>query len=442
LVRFWNKEIETMPIEELHKLRNKKIQSIVRLAYEKTKFYREMFDRVGLKPDDVKGYDDLKKIPIWGKEELRKGQSEEPPYGPILNRDVVLAEVAGSTGTTGRPTYHAWSHKDMEKAIDILARDYFAIGVKEGDLVYQCYPMGFARGYHWGLLACRAAEKIGAGFVAAGIGPDLPDRISFINEIKPNVYVGPVRLSLTFGKLLKEKGVESPFEILLIAGDLGPLEVPKMWKVFKDVHPKGDVFCLYAGTETSTVSVIECTEHQGCHVWLDTLALELVDPETRERVASNERGEAVITNLILEAQPMIRYGGMGDILDSYDDSPETCGCGRTHGKLYGGMAGRTKDILKIAGKRIMPKDVENVIFGIEDLTGNYQYVVVAEGEVESLKIKAEAGKDVKVTDELKERIKKEIETSLGVPVELKLAKFGEIPPPIFKMERIIPPEKY
>jgi len=122
-------------------------------------------------------------------------------------------------------------------------------------------------------------------------------------------------------------------------------------------------------------------------------------------------------------------------LDSYDDSSKRYSCGQTRGKLYGGMTGRTKDMLKIAGKRIMPKDVENVIFGIEKLTGNYRYVTVVEGGVESLKIKAEVDKDAEVTDELKEKVKKEIEVGLGVPVELKLAK-------IFKMERIIPPEKY
>ncbi len=440
-VRYWNKEIETMPMEDLRLLRDKKIQHIVKLCYEKVPFYREHMEKSKLKPDDIKTYDDLQKIPIWGKPELRKGQAQKPPYGPFISEGTIIAEVAGSTGTTGKPTYQIWSHEDMDRAVDILARDCVMAGVKPGDVAYQCYPMGFARGYHWGLLACRACEKIGAGFVAAGIGIDINDRIDFIIETKPNCYIGPVRLALTYGKLLQDKGVESPFEKLTVAGDLGPIEVPKMRERFKAVHPKGEVFTLYAGTETSTVSVFECTEHVGHHVWFDSLALELVDPSTGERVSPEERGEAIINNLILEGMPVVRYS-MGDILDSYDDNPEVCGCGRTHGRLRGGMAGRTKDIVNVAGVEILPKDVENAVLSIKELSGNYQYVVVTGKEVEALRIKAELIAGVEPSSELEKRISNELEKSLGVPVIVKLAKHGEIPPPLFKMERIIDLEKF
>nr|MDO8078057.1 hypothetical protein [Candidatus Freyarchaeota archaeon] len=276
---------------------------------------------------------------------------------------------------------------------------------------------------------------------AAGIGIDIQDRIDFIAEVKPNCYIGPVRLALTYGKLLMDKGVESPFELLILAGDLGPIEVPRMRERFRAVHPRGDVYTLYAGTETSSVSVFECGEHVGHHVWFDSLALELVDPRTGERVSPEERGEAIVNNLILEAMPVVRYS-MGDILDSYDDDPEVCGCGRTHGRLWGGMAGRTKDIVNVAGREILPKDVENAVLSIGELTGNYQYVVVTGKEVEALRIKAELVEGVEPSDELEKKIAGELEKVLGVPVIAKLAKHGEIPPPLFKTERIIDLEKF
>jgi phenylacetate-CoA ligase len=430
-----------MPMAELHRLRDKKIQKIVKLCYNKVPFYKEYMDMAKVKPGDIKTYDDLQKIPVWSKPELRKGQAEQPPYGPFISEGTIITEVAGSTGTTGKPTYQIWSRDDMEKAADILARDCTMAGLKPGDIVYQCYPMGFARGYHWGLLACRACEMVGAGFVAAGVGPDIPDRIGFIAEAKPNCYIGPVRLALTYGNLLRDKGMESPFELLTIAGDLGPIEVPKMRERFKDAHPKGEVFSLYAGTETSTVSIFECNEHVGQHVWYDSLALELVDPKTRERVSPEERGEAIINNLVLEGMPVVRYS-MADILDSYDDNPEVCGCGRTHGRLWGGMAGRTKDIVSVAGTELLPKDVENAVLSINELSGNYQYVVITGKEVEALRIKAELVKGVEPTKELEKKISDELGKALGVPVMTKLAKYGEIPPPLFKMERIIDLAKF
>ncbi len=440
-IRYWNKEIETMPIDELHRLQNKKINHIVKICYEKVPFYKEYMDKAKVKPDDIKTYDDLQKIPTWSKPELRKGQAEKPPYGPFISEGTIIAEVAGSTGTTGKPTFQIWNHGDLERAIDMTARCWIMAGVKPGDIAYQCYPMGFARGYHWGLVACRATEKVGAGFVAAGIGIDIPERIGFIAETKPNIYMGPVRLGLTYGKLLKDQGVDSPFELVMMAGDLGPIEVPKLREKFKAAHPNCQTYTLWGATETGGVSVFECTKHLGYHVWLDSIALELVDPVTRERVSPNERGEAIVNNLISEGMPIVRYS-MDDILESYDHNPEVCACGRTHGVLRGGMAGRTQDIINVTGVKILPKDVENAVMAINELSGNYQYVVITGEEIEAIRIKAELIDGIEPSNELQKRISKELEKELGVPVILKLVGSGVIPPPLFKMERIIDLEKF
>ena len=169
------------------------------------------------------------------------------------------------------------------------------------------------------------------------------------------------------------------------------------------------------------------------HIFSDLFLLEILDPETHVPLPDGEEGEVVVTPLLNEAMPLIRYR-MGDVAKIFPYEP--CFCGRTLPRMSM-VKGRISQIIKVKDKKVMPIDVEEIMARTEGLAENYQIIVDRPGELERLKVKIEYNPDVKSVGALKGRVEEAFQQQLGIEGEVELLPLGVISSATFKAQRVV-----
>jgi len=432
--KYYNPKIETLSREELNKLKNKNLRMVVKWAYENSKFYRRWFEKAEVKPEDIKGYDDLVKLPILRKEDLRKDQVENPPYGSMVVEDMLpyVTSVWTTSGTTGRPTIHPWTDLEWDLLVEWCARHAWTAGLRPGYVFYNLFPAG--RLYIYGPAFYEASKRCGAKVLQVGSENFLADVegwTRFMGEFEDN-YVSmttPILL-IRIGETLKKLGKTSPYVALQPGGM--PL-TPRMKEKLRELHPRvGENIFNIAGN-VEGYSSCECEAHEGRHFWEDITMVEVLDPKTGERVSEGERGELVITQLYLLTLPLIRYS-LGDIIEN-TITYEKCKCGRTHGRFLEVLPGRLRDMVTVKGKQFLPFDVEQVVATLPDTTSLYQLVIEAD-VMDTLKVRVETTR--KIPDsEYEAMVKRTLERELGVPVEVELIPPGTVPIVGYKAKNVL-----
>ena len=387
--RYWNKELETMdPGKREEKVILPKLQSQMKYAYENSPFYKRKWDEAGILPGDIRSLEDFEKVPFVTKEEIRRDQMENPPFGSNLCVDErELARVHGTSGTTGKPTAFGIGKGDMARIAEAHARIMWGFGIRQEDIVF----IGSFFSLYWGswgsLLGC---ERIGATAFPFGAGvPGQSDRaLEWMKEIKPTVFYGTPSYSLYLAEKAKARGMDPSedfnFRILFFSGEPGA-GVPSTKKRIEETY--GGI-CIDSGSTaemTPWMSNCECDARQGMHLWQDIVYAELVDLETKRRVPYGEEGATVYTHLERTSQPMIRFWS-GDI-SMWTDDP--CSCGRTYPRLPKGIYGRADDMFIVRGENVYPSAIENVIRGIEGLGDEFRIVITREKTMDELIVRAE-----------------------------------------------------
>lgn len=432
--KYYNRRIETLPRNELDELKNKNLRIIINWAYQYSKFYHRKFDESGVRPDEIKTFDDLPKIPVIRKEDLRQDQVEFPPYGSMAAEGLLpyVTSVYTTSGTTGKPTIHPWTDEEYDLLVEWCARHVWATGLRPGYVFFNLIPAG--RLYIYGVAFYDAAKRCGAKTLQVGSESFLADvegSVKFISEFEDNyvTMITPILL-IRIGETLKNMRVESPYVALQCAGM--PL-TPRIKEKLQELHPKvGDNVFNVAGN-VEGFSTCECVAHSGRHFWEDVAMVEVVDPKTGERVAEGERGELVLTQLYTLTLPLIRYS-LGDIVEN-TITYEQCECGRTHGRFLEVLPGRLKDIVTVRGKQYLPFDVESVVAKIPDITLLYQLIIEAD-VMDTLKVRVETRR--KLPDrEYETMVKSTLEKELGVPVEVALIPPGTVPIIGYKAKNVL-----
>jgi len=184
---------------------------------------------------------------------------------------------------------------------------------------------------------------------------------------------------------------------------------------------------IYGTSELSGPLFTECTEQNGIHIWGDLAYVEVIDPESGERLGPGEKGELVITMLQKEALPMIRYR-IGDIT-SYDDSE--CGCGRSHVRISR-IQGRVDDMLIIRGINVFPSQVEYTLMSVPELGEHFQIVVDRQGALDSMLVRVELKNAQLFSDKLDDLIRLKgkvahmLKNNLNVAVDVELVSPGTL----------------
>ena len=431
--KYWDEEIETMPREKLKEYQLKLLQETVNLAYTKSPYYRKSFDMAGVKPSDLRSFEDLKSFPTIDKKVLRDRQQEVPDFGDLCcapEEDFVY--ISASSGSTGVPTASPFTAKDFEDFQDCEARLFWAMGMRPTDR--YCHALNFT--LFVGGPDVIGAMKVGALTIWAGTIPS-ERLLSILKTWKATITWTTPSYAWYLGETAKEQGLNpADFAIrkIIVAGEPGGSipetrkAIEELWnaKVY-DFYGLSDIFGACAGT---------CEYQNGLHWAEDHIFTEVVDPETGEEVPEGERGELVLTSLKKVARPLIRFR-TGDMV-SYTTEP--CPCGRTHLRMN--FHGRLDDMLIIKGVNVFPSDIEAIIRKNENLTGEYRCIVTEEKHMAVLTVEAEKNPDFQGDENaLAEEIKTECMKVVGIKPRMRILEAGALPRATHKAKRVVDERK-
>ena len=358
---YYQKEIETMSKEEMKKLQSEKIVKQVKHVYENVPYYKNLMDEKGVKPEDIKGIDDLYKLPFLSKADLRDAY----PYGLLAKPLEDCVRIHSTSGTTGRRVVAFYTQHDVDLWEDCCARAIVAAGGTKKDVCQVAYGYGLftgGAGLHGG------SHKVGCLTLPMSSG-NTDRQIQFMEDLQATILCCTPSYAAYIGESLKEQGYK-PEDIPLKAGIFGA--EPWTEEMRRGIEETLGIkaYDIYGLTETSGPGVaFECSEQTGMHVNEDHFYAEIIDPDTGEVLPEGSKGELVFTSLDKEAFPLLRYRTR----DICVLSREKCSCGRTLVKMAKPM-GRTDDMLIIRGVNVFPSQIETVLLK-EGYEPNYQIVV-------------------------------------------------------------------
>ena len=355
--KYFQKEIETMPREEMKKLQSEKLVNQVKRVYENVKYYRDLMDAKGVTPDDIKSIDDLHKLPFLTKADLRDAY----PYG-LLGTDLKnCVRIHSTSGTTGKRVVAYYTQGDIDLWEDCCARAIVAAGGSNEDICQVAYGYGLFTG---GFGLNGGSQKVGCLTLPMSSG-NTERQIQFMQDLHSTIICCTPSYAAYIGETLKEMGI-SPDSLDLKAGIFGA--EPWTEEMRRDIEKALGIkaYDIYGLTETTGPGVaFECEEQTGMHINEDHFYAEIIDPETGEVLPEGSKGELVFTNLDKEGFPLLRYRTR----DICVLSRKQCSCGRTLVKMAKPM-GRSDDMLIIRGVNVFPSQIETVLL-TEGYSPNY-----------------------------------------------------------------------
>jgi phenylacetate-CoA ligase len=375
----WDVPAETMPRGELAALQLSRLQALVRRVYERVPFYRQAFDRVGVRPEDIRTLDDIRRLPWTRKTDLR----DHYPFGLFaVPRDQVI-RLHASSGTTGKPTVVGYTRADLSVWAEVCARCLAAGGGRPGDVFHNAYGYGLFTG---GLGMHYGAELMGMTVVPVS-GGNTERQLLLIQDFQPRVIACTPSYMLTLAEAALARGLDLRRLSLRYAVLGAEPWTEEMRGHIERLLPVRAVN-IYGLSEVIGPGVSnECVEAQhGSHIFEDHFLVEVLDPASGEPLPAGTPGELTFTTLTKEALPVLRYRS-GD-LASLDPAP--CSCGRTHVRMSL-VIGRADDMLIIRGINVFPSQVESVVGQFPELSPHYQLRVTRERTLDDLEVRIEAG---------------------------------------------------
>ena len=425
----FNPQAEAMPVKELRKLQGERLKSLVQRAYDNVPFYRAKLDAQGVKPADVRGIEDIAKLPFTLKPEFR----EQYPFGMFAAPMKDIVRIHASSGTTGKPTVVGYTKNDVDNWAECAARSLGCGGATAHDVVQIAYGYGLFTG---GLGMHYGAEKLGAAALPMSSG-NTEKQIMLMKDFGVTVLCCTPSYALQIAEVAAQMG-EDLMKLPLKSGHFGAEPwTEAMRKRIEELFPL-KALDIYGLSEVAGPGVAnECLEQRGLHVFEDHFYPEIIDPETGDPLPDGQKGELVFTCLTKEGVPLIRYRTR-DITMILDEGP--CPCGRTSRKIAR-LMGRTDDMLIIRGINVFPSQVEDVLVRIEGVHPQYLIVVDRQGNLDTMEIKVEVTEalfsdEVKKLEALRDKIHHQIKTMLNVSAKITLVEPKTIERTLGKAKRV------
>jgi phenylacetate-CoA ligase len=422
----------TLPKAALRALQAERLRTQVRYVYATTPFWRRKFDAAGLTPDDIRGLEDLERIPFCTKAELQEDQAAHPPFGSYTaSPRHRWARFMTTSGTTGRPLRRVFSARDWRYAIERFLRQ--PTQLRPGDVVVILGPVDGLMGPTAGM---EAAMAQGALVVCAGLY-DSRTKLQLIQELRPAAVSGTASYLLYLAEVARAEGVDLPALGIRQVGSVGEpgAAVPETRARLQAAWGVEHVHDGYGLTELFPLGG-NCRQSTSLHLPDDLVLTEVVDPATGRRLPPGERGELVFTNLIGDTQPLLRYRS-GDIGRLAPDEPCACGC--TWTRIEGGIEGRVDDMIWYRGVNVFPSAVEAVVRRYAELGGEFQLVVSQQGALPTLTVRAElaAGQPLELAERLQPRLQEALRAALRVQPAVELVPHGTLPRTAGKARRVV-----
>lgn len=373
--RYYQPEIECAPREQIKAWQDERLIAQVRHAWTDIPFYRRKMEEKGVSPDDIRGTEDLYKLPFLSKADLR----EAYPYGLLGKPLKDCVRIQSTSGTTGKRVVAFYTRHDIDLWEDCCARAITAAGGTDEDVCQISYGYGLFTG---GPGLNGGSHKVGCLTIPASSG-NTERQIMFIRDLNATILCCTPSYAAYLAETMREMGL-TPDQIPLKAGIFGA----EAWseEMRRDIENTLGIkaYDIYGLTELSGPGVaFECSAQDGMHINEDHFLAEIIDPETGEVLPDGATGELVFTSLTKEAFPLIRYRTR----DICVLSRGKCSCGRTHVKMRKPM-GRSDDMLIIRGVNVFPSQIETVLLN-RGYPANYQIIVDRVNNVDTFDINVE-----------------------------------------------------
>lgn len=408
--RYFQPEIETMPVEEIKKLQSERLVKQVRHVYDNVPFYRNKMQEKGITPDDIHGIEDLHKLPFITKDDLR----DEYPYGLVAVPLSDCVRIQSTSGTTGRRVVAFYTQHDIDLWDECCARAIVAAGGSKEDVVHVCYGYGLFTG---GPGLNGGSHKVGSLTLPMSSG-NTDRQIQFMTDLGSTILCCTPSYAAYLAESINERGLRD--KIKLKAGIFGA----EAWteEMRHDIENALGIkaYDIYGLTEISGPGVsFECEEQQGMHINEDHFIAEIIDPDTGEVLPEGSRGELVFTCLTKEAFPLMRYRTR----DICILTRKKCSCGRTHIRMTKPL-GRSDDMMIVKGVNVFPSQIETVLIN-NGYPANYEIIVDRVGTSDTIDVKVEMSQemfdDLKVTKAQREKkLVAGLKSMLGILVNVEL----------------------
>ena len=426
--RYFQKEIETAPVEQLKQMQSERLVATVKRVYENVPYYRAKMDELGVKPEDIHSVEDLSKLPFSYKQDLR----DTYPYGLFAVPLEEVVELHASSGTTGKQIVVGYTRNDLKIWGDICARAIAATGGDQKDMIHVSYGYGLFTG---GFGLHLGAQRLGATAIPVSSG-NTPRQINILKDFGSTVLACTPSYAQYIGETLHDMGM-GPEDIHLRAGIFGA----EAWteEMRREIESSLGIkaYDIYGLTEIMGPGVAyECSEQTGMHVNEDHFIVEVIDPDTGEVLPEGEQGELVFSCVTKEAFPLLRYRTR----DIGVLTRKPCSCGRTFIKMSK-PRGRSDDMLIIKGVNVFPSQIESVLLDL-GYPPHYQLIVDRVGTMDTLEVCVEMTQElfsdtVTMLQKNEQKLSDAIHSTLGIAVKVSLVEPKSIERSIGKAKRVI-----
>ncbi len=423
-------KVEYLDIDDLRRLQLDRLRSVAQQLFNNVSYYRDAFNMLGIRPEDLRSLDDLQRLPLTDKETLRMYY----PFGMFSVPMSMIKEIHASSGTTGKPTVVAYTDNDIKIWSEVMSRSIACTGGTYQDIIQNAYGYGLftgGLGIHYGSL------ELGSAIVPMSSGGSRR-QLQLMQDFQTTILTCTPSYSIYLAEYAESLGIH-PRETSIRIGILGA--EPWSEAMRKDIEQLWNIkaYDIYGLSEIIGPGVaVECEGQNGLHIWADHFLPEVIDSRTGKPVAEGEDGMLVITTLTKEATPFLRYATKDIVNISYEKCPA---CGRTMPRISR-VKGRTDDMLIIRGINVFPSQIESVLLEIEGIEPHYLLVVTREGALDQLEVQVEVNEkffsdEIRVLEGLEKRIRQEIENVLAIAVKVKLVEPKTIARSEGKARRVI-----
>lgn len=410
-------ELETLSRSRLEKLQMERLQQTLARCM-RIPFYQQRFAACGLRPEDIRTLDDVRKLPFTTKQDLR----DNYPFGLSAVPLEEVVRLHSSSGTTGTPTVILHTQHDLDEWANAVARCLYMVGLRKGDIFQNSSGYGMFTG---GLGFQYGAERLGMLTVPAAAG-NTKRQIKFITDFGTTALHAIPSYAGRLYEVMEEMGIDprrdTRLRTLIIGAE--PHSDEQRRRIEQMLGVKA--YNSFGMSEMCGPGVaFECPEQNGLHIWEDYYIVEIVDPQTLEPVPDGEVGELVLTTINREAMPLLRYRTR----DLTRILPGECPCGRHHKRLDR-MKGRSDDMMILKGVNIFPIQIENILMQFRELGTDYLITLTNLEANDEMTVEVELNEftdDYGFLQRLTKEITRQLKDEILITPRVKLVPKGSLP---------------
>ena len=428
----WNEAKECMSRDELQTLQSARLVKLVDRVYHNVEFYRKKMQQLGIEPGDIKGIEDITKLPFTTKNDLR----DNYPFGLFAVPQSQIVRVHASSGTTGKATVVGYTRKDISVWAECVARAFAQAGLGRDDVIQIAYGYGLFTG---GLGAHYGAENLGATVVPMSTG-NTKKLVTMMKDFGATAIACTPSYLLHIAETLEAEDEIKNIKLKAAICGAEPWTEQMRKQIEEKLHI--NAFDIYGLSEIMGPGVAcDCIYHKGLHVNEDHFFPEILNPDTLAPCAEDEVGELAFTTLTKEGIPLLRYRTRD--LTSISYAP--CECGRTTARLSR-FKGRSDDMLIIRGVNVFPSQVEAALLEMGETSPHYMMIVNRVNNLDTLEVQVEVDEAfffdrLSELDSLTKKIAHVLQQAIGLAVKVKLVEPNTIERSMGKAVHVIDKRK-